>query len=492
MTQARNHDSIAWFMVLCITLPWISPLVPGPSASVGPWLFSAVMASLFLLACALTSPQDRQAPHLADIASRAWLAAALVSVLIALVQYFGWASHFQGLVSQPYHHGQAFGNLRQRNQLASLMAIGLAALWLRKPGAGSLLCVAAFSMVCAATTSRAGLVQLVALLTMAFVWGRRANRPVLPSVLAAVAGYAIGVTLLPELLAFVSGLRPEDMLDRTTRSHCGARGPLWANVIHLISQKPWTGWGWGELDYAHYISVYPGPRFCDILDNAHNLPLHLAVELGIPLAVLICAALAWAVVRLAPWRETEPVRQMAWMVIVAIALHSMVEYPLWYGPFQMAMGLSVVLLWLTRPGRPASASSQRLYGVASSASLMLAATCYAAWDYGRVSQLYLPREQRSADLRNDTLAKVGETTLFRGHADFARLSTAARTKEDALANLELARRMLHFSPEPMVAEMEIESLLLLGRSDEAAQRMAHFNYVFPAEYALWRKKIGLP
>ena len=87
---------------------------------------------------------------------------------------------------------------------------------------------------------------------------------------------------------------------------------------------------------------------------------------------------------------------------------------------------------------------------------------------------------------------MGETTLFRGHADFARLSTAARTKEDALANLELARRMLHFSPEPMVAEMEIESLLLLGRSDEAAQRMAHFNYVFPAEYALWRKKIGLP
>ena len=68
----------------------------------------------------------------------------------------------------------------------------------------------------------------------------------LPSVLAAVAGYAIGVTLLPELLAFVSGLRPEDMLDRTTRSHYGASGPLWANVIHLISQKPWTGWGWGE------------------------------------------------------------------------------------------------------------------------------------------------------------------------------------------------------------------------------------------------------
>ena len=56
----------------------------------------------------------------------------------------------------------------------------------------------------------------------------------------------------------------------------------------LIAQKPWLGWGWGELDYAHFITLYPGARFCDILDNAHNLPLHLAVELGVPLAVVLC------------------------------------------------------------------------------------------------------------------------------------------------------------------------------------------------------------
>ncbi len=65
-------------------------------------------------------------------------------------------------------------------------------------------------------------------------------------------------------------------------------------MLHLIAQKPWLGWGWGELDYAHYMTLFPGVRFCVLLDNAHNLPLHLAVELGVPVAALLCfAVLAW-------------------------------------------------------------------------------------------------------------------------------------------------------------------------------------------------------
>ena len=32
-------------------------------------------------------------------------------------------------------------------------------------------------------------------------------------------------------------------------------------------------------------------------------------------------------------------------VLAIIALHSLVEYPLWYGPFQMAVGWCVWMLW---------------------------------------------------------------------------------------------------------------------------------------------------
>jgi hypothetical protein len=80
-------------------------------------------------------------------------------------------------------------------------------------------------------------------------------------------------------------------------------GPSLASRLHLIAQQPWLGWGWGELSFAHYVTLYDGPRFVEILDNAHNLPLHLAVELGIPAAVLICGGFAWLVLSARPWRE---------------------------------------------------------------------------------------------------------------------------------------------------------------------------------------------
>src|SRR3954470_23707547 len=125
--------------------------------------------------------------------------------------------------------------------------------------------------------------------------------------------------------------------------------------MHLIAQKPWTGWGWGELDWAHFMTLYPGARFCDILDNAHSLPLHLAVELGLPVAAIACGAIAWALLRIAPWREADATRQLALCVLAVILIHSLLEYPLWYGPFQIAFGLALGLLWPALQTAPLSA-----------------------------------------------------------------------------------------------------------------------------------------
>ena len=41
--------------------------------------------------------------------------------------------------------------------------------------------------------------------------------------------------------------------------------------------------------------------------------------------------------------------------------------------------------------------------------MALAAVLYAAWDYHRVSQIYLAPEQRDAAYRGDTLAKVRDS-----------------------------------------------------------------------------------
>jgi hypothetical protein len=256
----------------------------------------------------------------------------------------------------------------------------------------------------------------------------------------------------------------------------------------LISQKPWLGWGWGELDFAHFMTLYPGARFCDILDNAHNLPLHLAVELGLPLAILSIAVGLFLLLRGRPWLERDAGRQMAWGVLAVILLHSMLEYPLWYAPFQVASGLCVVLLWNSR--NPSAAQKQWRSPVhramaLSVASVLVTAVGYVAWDYTRVSQIYMPPDERLPAYKDNTLEKIRDSGLFHDQVEFAELTTTPLTLENAGNIYAMAKKMLHFSPEARVAERLIESATLLGRQQEAVFYLARFRAAFPQDYARW-------
>jgi hypothetical protein len=111
-----------------------------------------------------------------------------------------------------------------------------------------------------------------------------------------------------------------------------------------------------------------------------------------------------------------------------------------------------------------------------------------AVSYYRVSQIYLPPEQRSAAYREDTLAKVRGNWLFRNQARFAELSVTTLTPGNAAAVYALAKAMLHYSPEPRVIEKLIESAVMLGRDDEALQYVARYRAAFPQDHARWVQK----
>ena len=542
MPFSQQH---AWLAGL-LTLPWLWPFTSGPVAVTQPYLASAVLAALAL---AWWPVRDRATAVQAVAA--AWLAAAVASSVIALLQYFDLEAALYPWVNiaQP---GQAFGNLRQPNQLASLLVMGALALrWWVQAGRVRLLAAVALGVLLmaalAATASRVGLVALLGGGALVAWWSVRAGpgqRPMvaLLAVAAAVGAYALTALALPGLAQWADGVAGRDMLERlrTAESTCGSRLILWRNVLHLIGLKPWTGWGWGELDYAHYITLYDGPRFCHILDNAHNLPLHLAVELGVPVALLACALLLWALWRSRPWAEQDPTRQLAWGVLAVIGIHSLVEYPLWYGPFQIAVALCVWLLWSTRRGAArvadtesdgtpsvipaqagihaslrAAAWSPRMdsrlrgndetsnvfglndFGVKGAplaglnalrymaAAAMLAATAYAGWDYHRVSQIYRPLEQRAAPYRDDAMAHAQRSWLYADVVRFAEVTTRPAVRDNAAWMLPTALRALHFSPEPRVITKVIESATLLGRDELALEHLARFRAAFPKEHAKW-------
>lgn len=487
--------------VLFLVLPWLTPYTAGPTPNVWPWLLSALCAVfLWLFRRRLDS----------EIVAVGWVGAAVISALIGLVQYFGLAPDLSPWINQP-QAGEAYANLRQRNQFATLTSIGLVALlgWLAlqekteapsHPSGGPLPWWAyGFAVLLAlgnaASSSRTGLLQWGLIALLAARWFLPDQRRLGVFAVQALLVYGVAVVALPWLLALASGLHSGGLFGRLVQeTGCSSRKVLWANVLTLIAQKPWLGWGWGELDYAHFITLYSGPRFCEILDNAHNLPLHLAVELGIPAAVAICGGLGWLVWRAQPWRETDPVRQMAWGVLAVIGLHSLLEYPLWYGPFQIAVGLAVGLLCTGLGGEAASGTFQAKikqkrplaqYGRALAAITMIVILASVAVSYQRVSQIYLPPAERSAAMRDDTLEKTRGSWFFHPQALFAELVMTPLSPENAASVHAMALELLHYSPEPRVIEKLIESAVMLGQDDEALLYLVRYRAAFPEEHARW-------
>lgn len=479
-----------WWMGLLLVLPWLSPYTAGPTPNALPWLTSAFCVAILWLFRRLLN---------AELTVATWVLAASISAAMGLLQYFGLADAFDPWVSLT-NPGEAFGNLRQRNQFATLTSIGLIALlgllarqcFARRAPGWAHLAMVLLALGNAASSSRTGLFQWLLILLLAVWWsqpGLRGQRRLGVFAAQALLVYGIAVLTLPWLLTALTGLTSGGLFGRLVEAPgCGNRRVLWSNVLLLIAQKPWLGWGWGELAHAHFVTLYPGERFCDILDNAHNLPLHLAVELGIPFATVVCAGGLWWVARAMPWRETDPKRQLAWGVLAVIGLHSLLEYPLWYGPFQMTVGLCVWLLWPTQVRSARRTVLRQAVLTATTAALLVTALTYAAWDYWRVSQLYMPQGDRAAAYRDNTLDKVRNSWLFQNQVQFAELTTTPLTPENAVQLNAMALQLLQFSPEPRVVEKIIESAVTLGRDDEALFYLQRFKAAFPQAHANWAKE----
>lgn len=492
-------------LALCLALPWLNGLTAGPSPNFWPMWFAAVMGVAVMLFWRRVD---------ARLLTQAWLAAALLSSVLALLQYFGLATPLAPWVSASAV-GEAYGNLRQRNQFASLTSIGLVCLLAlfsaRRPrpasdqqsmsgqalwtagkaygmsGAAAML----LALGNAASSSRTGFLQwllILAALLVAWAWqgrskgelrrGRLADAIALA--LGASACYALLLALLPRALLAWQHVQIGTLAQRLAGSGQDSRLVLWDNVLHLIAQKPWLGWGWGELDYAHFITLYPGARFSELLDNAHNLPLQLAVELGLPIATAVMLFLSALLLRLKPWRERNAGRQVVWGVLGVIGVHSLLEYPLWYGPFHWAALLCVLWLWRTRTGAvatgdaPAALRHVRLKFAAAGLFWMMLAVV--ALDYARVSQRYLPAAERWT---RDQQPWAGGTLFFQAQLDFARLTTTPLSKANAAEMHALALSLLNYSPEARVVEPLIASAILLGHADAAAFYLTRYRAAFP-------------
>ena len=463
-----------WVHALLV-LPWVHAWAPSPQSNTLPVLISWACLGLLAFSGHMPAPLS---------VARAWVWAALISSAMGLVQYFGMADFFGGVVHVPAYLGDAVGNLRQRNQLATLLSMGVVAvLWWQTQGLRTRHAIGMLALLAmgnAATGSRTGLLELVLVTLLCAGWALR-QYPANAKLswrwsLATLAMGLLASVLLPKALSMLTAQDVAGAVSRLGHDEgCGSRRVLWGNVLHLIGLQPWTGWGWGELKYAHYITPYPGERFCDILGNAHNLPLHLAVELGVPVAMVIVGALLAGVWRLRPWRIQRSEHALAWGVLAVIGLHSLLEYPLWYGPFQVSALLCALLLWPAWP----SVSRRWSTTLQLTGAGVLMLTLVIAADYWRMRQIYLPASERFVLWREAPWEASRHTVFFDSAYRFAQLTTTPVNTGNASWVLDAALNLLHYSPEPRIVQTVIDSARLLGRGDLVTLHQQRLQQAYP-------------
>lgn len=429
-------------------------------------LQNTLAATLCLVSIGLASMLSAKTGQskMANTLAWSWLIAGLANAAMGLTQYFG-------LTDEPL--GTAFGLLRQRNHLSTLCNIALLSLvylWLQhlaKPSTtrysghfyAGLACALLIAAL-AATCSRAGLLELtistVSLLAYAIA---NRHRKLLLAIALTVTCYVVWAYALPLL----SG-SPETIFGRiaqtatNTRNSTGielqdSRRLLWGNTLTLIQSQPLLGVGWRELAVSlRTTDLGLATRFSEQADNAHNLPLQFAAELGVPFATLWFVLLVWLVMQSKPWQTRAPAQFLGWGVMMVIGIHSLLEYPLWYAPFQIALGLSAGLVFVQPvPYQTRAATTMQSPIWQGLAGIALICFCaYAAFDYLRIRQLFIAEEERSSFFRNRTYAQAEASWLFAAQVRFAKLTTTPVTPDNAEQMRLLAHEVLHFSPEPLV------------------------------------------
>lgn len=416
------------------------------------WLLQRLPASLALSASGLmfggllAAAVGATAPRRAfDVFCLTLLTAGLVSFVLAALQVFkpdlAQGEWFARVGAQ----GRAGGNLRQPNHLSSLLLWSMASLiflhesWAEKAAdqtrlhlwrSATLAAIVCLIFGDVLTVSRTGAVCIVLLA----VWGLLDRR---------LSRFTRGLLLILPLIYVACWWGMSEWSRMASEGFAGnvqiskgdlssSRFAIWANTSELIKQNPWLGVGWGEFNFAWSLTPFPN-RPVAFFDHTHNLSLNLLVELGIPLGTLVLALLAWSLwkafvaCRITRQPHSTVVRT-AFVMVLMMVVHSMLEYPLWYAYFLLptAFALGICLGHSTpreEAAEEAPASPRLRQALVVASLLLVAGTVFSVFDYLKVTKIFTVDDDDTTPL-SYRIAEGQKSVFFAHHADYAAATVA--------------------------------------------------------------------
>lgn len=456
---------LAALLIGIVWLQYVFDLVPQAGVA---WIGSSYLFGFFL-ALLIGARWETDCPgQMGDGLFLAIGIAAIASVGLQLRQWL----QLDGLElwtinSSPW---RPYANLGQPNQLGTLLLWGvLATGWglmrLRIGGRTALLMASFLLFGIALTGSRSAWLAVILLVSAAWLWRRLWSNKWLPWAISGLGLYFVACVLgLGWLNNFFQGVADSSLIDGVARISSEIRPLAWATLVDAALQKPWTGYGWGQIVMAQMEVAEHHPYLGSIFSYSHNMFLDLMLWFGIPLGLIISAALMqWLYKSLRAVRHEQDAILL--LVLLVVGNHAMFELPLYYGYFLLPAGLVIGAINV-RLGAPVwfKTGFWLPVGLLSVATVLLSLLVR---DYTRVETSFraLRMEGQGFQLKSSkTPPDVLLLTQWRDYIRMARIDARAGLSGD---DLQAMRNGIALWPTVRIFHKLATSLALNEQPDEA-------------------------
>ena len=268
-----------------------------------------------------------------------------LNALIGVLQHYKWHTPLDAVVVMQVSSG-IYGNLAQANHFANYIALGLISLGLlfqqRQIKSGYVILLS-IPLLFALTLSgsRSSWLYLPLMICLAW-WSARGDptmRPLLRYSVLLIIGFGL-MHLVVQMPFMAGGDGGTNTVERLLASNGGGdtsgsiRLYLWREAWLIFRESPWLGVGFGQFAWHHFqlVPLLKPSNISGLYNNAHNLIFQLAAEAGIAGLLALFASMG---VWFYGLRRVRPSAAHWWgySVLGVLAIHSLLEYPLWYAYF---------------------------------------------------------------------------------------------------------------------------------------------------------------
>lgn len=287
---------------------------------------------------------------------------------------------------------------------------------------------------------------------------------------------------LPYFSEFIGVNSTRSLMERATTGL--ERISIWHQLIMILQNSPLQGYGWGQLNVAQLLN---GSEFINkpIFGYSHNLFLDLFIWNGLLLGLIISFCILFFLLKLAVYSEDKK-SLIILLMVGAILLHSLLEYPFAYAYFLFPLGFLLGFLSVQQ-------NEVKLLFSINRTTYVIYLTCFLIlmiifiYDYKQVENEHELMRYENVKLRNIDIDinAIEPRTIFLNQLSeyiwFVRQPLQSSTSEQELQRM---RKIVYRYPDRPMLYRYIQILYLNKKESEAEYMVKLFNAFYKEKLTL--------